>query len=209
MSPVYQRLNQIVSRYLSGVNAQSVLGRALRESGLDQERLRTSDLSILLPKLDRGIRLFLVPSQQLELWTELTELAEAPPPSSRHRVPIRSEQDVSHARVLARSVCEENGSRTLTRQTVATIVSELARNIVSYTSGGAIELDVVAGKAPKVVIRATDEGRGIPNLDEIFSGRYRSTTGLGKGLLGVKRLSNRFEIETGAYGTSIAVEVNL
>jgi serine/threonine-protein kinase RsbT len=58
-------------------------------------------------------------------------------------------------------------------------------------------------------VRATDQGPGIPNLNEVLSGRYRSKTGLGKGLIGVKRLATRFTIHTDASGTHIEAEVRL
>jgi serine/threonine-protein kinase RsbT len=78
-----------------------------------------------------------------------------------------------------------------------------------YAGGGAIEL-VPGGKArPSLLILATDEGPGIPHLDEVLSGRYRSRTGLGAGLLGTRRLVDRFDIKTGATGTRIEVGVDL
>ena len=52
----------------------------------------------------------------------------------------------------------------------------------------------------RILVRATDTGTGIPNLDEDMSGKYRSTTGLGRWLLGVKRLADRFDIKTGKSG---------
>ena len=42
-----------------------------------------------------------------------------------------------------------------------------------------------------------------------MSGRYRSKTGLGRGLLGTKRLSDHFDVATGATGTLIVAEVLL
>jgi serine/threonine-protein kinase RsbT len=92
---------------------------------------------------------------------------------------------------------------------VATVVSELARNIVSYTQGGTIELILTSDGQPRILVRATDSGNGIANLDEVLSGRYRSTTGLGRGLLGVKRLADRFNIRTSKSGTQVEAEVNL
>ena len=91
-------------------------------------------------------------------------------------------------------------------QKIVTVVSEVARNIVSYTPGGALELALKAETRTFMVI-ATDEGRGIPNLDEIMAGRYKSKTGLGAGIVGVKRLSNHFEIQTGPTGTRVHSEV--
>ena len=43
----------------------------------------------------------------------------------------------------------------------------------------------------------------------MLSGRYRSRTGLGKGLLGVKKLSTRFDLETGPSGTRVEAEIAL
>jgi serine/threonine-protein kinase RsbT len=60
-----------------------------------------------------------------------------------------------------------------------------------------------------LLIRATDAGGGIPNLEQIMAGRYRSRTGLGKGLLGSKRLSDRFEVRSSSNGTVIEAELYL
>ena len=40
-----------------------------------------------------------------------------------------------------------------------------------------------------------------------MAGKYKSRTGLGAGILGVKRLGSHFEIQTGPTGTRIRVEV--
>jgi serine/threonine-protein kinase RsbT len=65
------------------------------------------------------------------------------------------------------------------------------------------------GSPPKINVVAEDRGTGISNLDDIMAGRYRSRTGLGKGLLAVKKLVDRFDIRTGASGTRIEVEATL
>jgi signal transduction histidine kinase/CheY-like chemotaxis protein len=55
-------------------------------------------------------------------------------------------------------------------------------------------------------IEVSDDGPGIPHIDEVLSGRYRSTTGLGQGLLSVRRLMDHFEIDAPAGGgTRVAV----
>src|SRR4029453_10975054 len=51
-----------------------------------------------------------------------------------------------------------------------------------------------------------DSGGGISNLDEVLSGRYRSTTGLGVGLVGARRLMDRFQIDSGGHGTTIQLK---
>ena len=49
----------------------------------------------------------------------------------------------------------------------------------------------------------SDGGPGIPNLDEIFAGRYKSDTGMGMGITGTRRLWRTNLNETSASGTNI------
>jgi serine/threonine-protein kinase RsbT len=94
-------------------------------------------------------------------------------------------------------------------QRAATAVSELARNIVSYTPGGRLKLEPIAGTPPRLRIIARDQGPGIPHLPDVLSGKYRSKTGLGRGLRGVKELTASFDIQTGPAGTTVTAEVLL
>lgn len=208
MSSFYQQIITLLTRYMSSVNAHNVLGRAVRHASCNPETLSARDLEALIPTLERGIRLFVEPEKQRELIEAIEALGERVPKAS-HSVTIRSEADISHARVLAKAMCENARAKTFVTQKVATIVSELARNIVSYTSGGAIELSISSELPLRITIRAIDGGRGIDNLDEVLSGRYKSSTGLGRGLMGVKRLSDRFNVHTGKGGTRVDAEVNL
>jgi serine/threonine-protein kinase RsbT len=59
------------------------------------------------------------------------------------------------------------------------------------------------------VIRAVDRGPGISNLPLILSGEYKSKTGLGRGIVGCKRLADHFEVSTSKAGTHITAEVEL
>jgi serine/threonine-protein kinase RsbT len=122
-------------------------------------------------------------------------------------VRINSENDISIVRNEARRICEEIGAGSYTIQKVTTIVSELARNIVSYATQGKLEIVPIDGDTRRVIVRAVDDGPGIPDISLVLSGRYRSKTGLGRGLLGTKRLSDHFDIKTGAAGTTVVVEV--
>jgi serine/threonine-protein kinase RsbT len=208
MSSLYNQLIAILTRYMSGVNAHSILGNAVRQALLSPEQLHPRDIETLVPRLDRGIRLFVEVPRQQQLWAEIEALSGRRETPS-HTVSIRSEQDISQARVLAKAMCENARAKSFVTQKVATVVSELARNIVSYTQGGAIELVMAEGGQARILIRATDSGPGISNIDEVLSGRYKSSTGLGKGLVGVKRLADRFNIRTSKSGTQIEAEVNL
>lgn len=209
-SSAYHAVAAILSRYLSELNAEGILVRALREASLPRDEFVHSDISVLIPKLERGIRLFLDPQSQHRVRAELEELAdghsrELPPPCT---VAVECEADISTVRLSARALCVNLGMRGLGVQRVVTIVSELARNIVEYTPGGTVELSVRRSAGDMVItIIATDRGAGIENLKSILAGSYRSRGGLGKGLLGVKRLANNFDIRTGPAGTCITLEV--
>jgi len=211
MTPLYQQILQVLRRYLSAMNAEGTLIRAIREAGLKAEELAQSDMPQLLPMLERRVRLYVDPVRHARLWADLTAIVGGGDrPSRRARtVQIRTEADISDARMMAKAICEGAGARSFIVHKVATIVSELARNIVHYTPGGVIELSVVRDKPARFIIIASDDGPGIPNIDEILEGRYRSKTGLGRGLIGVKRLSDRFHINPGPPGTRIELEVNL
>jgi serine/threonine-protein kinase RsbT len=211
MSPLYQRLTSTFQRYLSMVTTEALVRRALLDAGVSPDQLKEQHLTVLAPHLERGIRLFVNVDRQEQLRKELVQLGTGapqalPPPQS---IPIRIEQDISEARMVARGLCAALSARSLVIQKVATIVSELARNIVSYTSGGSIELTIVDAMPRRIRIRAIDAGRGIADLESILAGRYRSKTGLGKGIIGVKRLADTFEIQTGVTGTHVEVELTL
>jgi serine/threonine-protein kinase RsbT len=206
---VRDRLLAVLNRHLSSINAENVLARALRDSRLVTGTLTTGEVQRILPAIERGLRLFLPASAVSDVLAELARaFAPTEPPGPRH-VPIRTEADISEARVAARVLCDLLGARRIVVQKVATVVSELARNIFMYAGTGSIELVPGAGQRPRLVVRAVDSGPGIGNLDEVLSGRYKSRTGLGAGLLGTKRLVDRFDIATAPGGTRIEVEVEL
>jgi len=209
MSTAYQRISELLARYLSSVNAESILARALREAQVDATKMTMDDLERLVPRIEHGIRLFVAPDRQAMIRAELDELTKASTHIAPETLTVRAEADISSARMRARELCESLRARAVTTQKIATIVSELARNIVNYTPGGRIELALVPGPIRKLRIVAIDSGNGIANLEEIMAGRYRSRTGLGKGLLGVKRLSDQFDVKTDAKGTRVEVVVSV
>lgn len=201
-------IRALLERYISPMIARSMLQRALRDRNLTPERYRSGDAHKVQPLLARGISLFASDFDRDRALRELGELCERnqPTASSLH-ITLTTENDISVVRNEARRVCEEMGAGSYTIQKVTTIVSELARNIVSYASSGSVEIVPVTHNGRRIIMRAEDSGPGIPNLEVIMSGRYRSKTGLGRGLLGTKRLADNFDIATGASGTRIVVEV--
>ncbi|MCJ2055109.1 ATP-binding protein, partial [Methylobacterium sp. J-048] len=110
---------------------------------------------------------------------------------------VEHEDDIIVVRQRVRGLADRLGFGVQDQTRIATAVSEIARNAHGYAGGGRVEygLDEVDDRQV-LVVRIRDEGPGIPHLDEILEGRYRSTTGLGIGITGSRRLMNRFEIES-------------
>lgn len=210
MNKDVEAITSILERYMSRVNARSVVARALQERGLSERTLTREDLVKCSPALRRGIELFVSPRLHPEALERFKEFFRTRSDSSTCRVELKREADISTARAEARRMCENVGASAFSMQKVTTIVSELARNIVLYAQTGSIELGYVAkDRQSQIIVTAVDNGPGIPNLNQIMGGQYQSRTGLGKGLLGTKRLADRFQITTGAQGTQVTAEVAL
>lgn len=130
-------------------------------------------------------------------------------PAARATAPVAlaftAEPDIARARRAARELCEAEGLEAVTLQRVVTIASELARNMVRYAGGGHMS---ITAEPRSIVIVARDTGPGIRELDAILAGRFRSRTSNGLGLLGSKRLSDSFTVQTGAGGTCVTAEVH-
>ena len=50
------------------------------------------------------------------------------------------------------------------------------------------------------VIEVKDKGPGIANLDRILMGQFTSSTGMGLGVIGARRLMDEFNIESDPTG---------
>ena len=113
-------------------------------------------------------------------------------------LPLARPEDLVAARQRVRDAAAALGfeGQDLTR--IATAVSEIARNALKYAGGGDVELLVEGETAPQVLlIRVSDRGPGIADLPSIISGRYRSPTGMGLGIVGARRLMDAFDLDSG------------
>ena len=108
---------------------------------------------------------------------------------------VRHEQDVVAVRQRARDLAARLGFDGQGQTRIATAVSEIARNAFMYAGGGKVEMFVEGRHAPQLLlVRVSDRGPGIRDLDTILAGRYRSSTGMGIGMLGARRLVDHFEV---------------
>lgn len=209
MSPVYQQLLQLLRGYLSPTNAEGLLLRTVREMDVHPQELSQFHIPPMVPTLERRARLYLDNMRLARLVDEISALGADRPSRRSRTLVIQRESDISSARQSAKALCESAGARSFIVHKVATIVSELARNIVAYTPGGSIEMAVHRDRTVRVSIVASDQGPGIAALDDVLAGRYQSKTGMGRGILGVQRLADKFAISTGPAGTRVEVEVRL
>jgi len=122
-------------------------------------------------------------------------------------ISIKSELDVVAARQRARHIANICGFAPQDQVRIATSISELTRNVFNYAGTGKVHFTIEGDTAPQILtIYIEDKGLGIPNLDEILLGNYTSSTGMGKGILGARRLMDRFDIKTGPRGTEIILQ---
>jgi serine/threonine-protein kinase RsbT len=209
MTGSYQSVLTVLQRYLSKVNAQVALDRALKRMDLDEDTLLEHHVSSLIPHLEKTINLFVERVRLPHLMSELRVHGQTQPRVEPRIIVITSEADLTEARVQARQMCQDLGTPSLMRQKVVTLVSELARNIVLYAQRGRVELVPFLEPRKRIMVRASDEGPGIGNLEQILSGQYQSKTGMGMGLRGCKRLADRFEIDTNGTGTRVEAEIQV
>lgn len=205
-----ESLTDILRQYISAVNARVLILRTLREHSIPSAEATRADLRKCSASLRRGIELFVGANSRDAALQDLARFCGgdnlAPDACS---IKIESEADISTVRSEARRICDRAGAKPFAMQRVTTIVSELARNIILYAQRGMVEIIPIKNKEMRVLIRATDQGPGIPNLERVLSGSYKSKTGLGRGLLGSKLLADKFEVSTGSSGTQVTIEVRI
>jgi len=124
------------------------------------------------------------------------------------RVAINSEQDIVSARQKGRVMASELGFTSGDATLIATAISELARNIVSYARKGQITLKIVNGlNRQGISVIASDDGPGITDIRQALRDGYSTSGSLGLGLPGVRRLMDEFEITSQpGRGTTVAVK---
>jgi serine/threonine-protein kinase RsbT len=102
----------------------------------------------------------------------------------------------------------ELGFRMIDQTRLATVASELARNVVKYARRGRLILQPWEGAHGRQGIRLIfeDEGPGIPDVEAAMRDGFTTGRGLGKGLPGSKRLVDEFDIRSElGRGTRVTV----
>jgi signal transduction histidine kinase len=120
-------------------------------------------------------------------------------------VKIAGEPDIVVARQRARQVAALLGLPLQDQANFGAAVSEIARNAFQYAGGGSVDFEVALQGQPQFLwIQVTDQGPGIPDIEAVLNGRDSAKTSLGTGLVGARRLSDRFEISSSpGHGTCV------
>jgi serine/threonine-protein kinase RsbT len=123
------------------------------------------------------------------------------------QVPINSDQDIVAARQKGRLLAVALGFSSGDATLIATAISELARNIVTYAKCGEIRLTAINGSDRQGVrLVAQDRGPGISDIQQALRDGFSTSGSLGLGLPGVRRLVDDFEIVSEKnQGTTVTV----
>jgi signal transduction histidine kinase/CheY-like chemotaxis protein len=116
-------------------------------------------------------------------------------------IALRTERDVVQARQRARELASLLGFDNQDQIRLATATSEIARNAFRYARNGVVQFSVHLESPQLMEVLVQDSGPGITNLETILEGRYKSSTGMGMGILGTKRLMDDFELASDSSGT--------
>jgi len=122
-------------------------------------------------------------------------------------LPLRSTDDIVHARQVARQWAVQMGFSLVDQTKLVTAASELARNTVTYGGGGEVILEALNDINRRGVrLTFTDQGPGIPDITLALKDGYTTGGGMGLGLGGSKRLVNEFDIVSHAgEGTRVCI----
>ncbi|MDO9518787.1 MAG: ATP-binding protein [Pseudohongiella sp.] len=123
------------------------------------------------------------------------------------QVKIAFARDIVDARQKGRILAQEIGASSTQATLVATVISELARNIILYAGSGDIYVKKAhSEKTTGIEIVAVDRGPGIENISRAMMNGFSTSGGLGLGLSGVKQIADSFQISS-ELNQGVRVEV--
>jgi serine/threonine-protein kinase RsbT len=124
------------------------------------------------------------------------------------RVVIHTDQDIVAARQKGRTLAVELGFSPGDATLIATAISELARNIVTYAGTGVVAIQgIQASGRQGILVVASDHGPGIADIRQAMRDGFSTSGSLGLGLPGVRRLMDEFDLQSRVgRGTTVAVK---
>ncbi|WP_169987337.1 MULTISPECIES: anti-sigma regulatory factor [unclassified Microbispora] len=127
--------------------------------------------------------------------------------SGPQELPIVTNGDVVLVRQQVRSLAAEIGLSLVEQTKIVTAASELARNALVHAGGGRVLIQVLeGGRRPGLRLVFSDEGPGIPDVDQALTEGWSTAGGLGLGLSGSRRLVDEFDLVSApGEGTRVTV----
>ena len=124
------------------------------------------------------------------------------------RKPIQSEMDI-HLAIHSVATEAKRMQFDLVKQAkLKTTVSELGYNIVKYAGRGTVAAYEVNDIKTGLKIIVKDKGPGIEDIEKALGDHFSSSGTLGLGLPGVKRMVDKFDIQSVvSEGTTVTVIV--
>ena len=122
-------------------------------------------------------------------------------------VRVGSDADIVSARQAGRALADMVGFSSTDATLIATAISELARNMLTYAGGGELRLSTIEERRRRgIEVVATDEGPGIPDVAKAMEDGFSTGQGMGLGLPGARRLVDEFSIDAPVgVGTTVTL----
>ena len=123
-------------------------------------------------------------------------------------IALEQAHDIAVARNEVRQLAALLGFRLIDQTRLATVASELARNVIKYAGHGRLIAQPTTDPNGRQALRLIfeDRGPGIPDIAAAMRDGFSTGRGLGKGLPGSKRLVDEFKIESEVgRGTRVTV----
>lgn len=120
---------------------------------------------------------------------------------------LKTVDDIIISRSAIKDMAKEIGFGIVDQTKIATAVSELARNIVSYAGSGVLNVEAITNDNRRgIEIVCKDRGPGIEDVDLACKDGYSTSKGLGMGLPGSRRLMDEFHLESEkGKGTTVTI----
>jgi serine/threonine-protein kinase RsbT len=117
--------------------------------------------------------------------------------NKQERIEISENAHVDKAISATLKLAETAGFDRTAQSIVATTVSELANNILSYAQTGKITIRILERKKGKgIEIVAEDNGPGMADIPAAMRDGFSTSGSLGVGLPGAKRMMDEFEVDS-------------
>ena len=137
-------------------------------------------------------------------------LADSKSDMAESQIDLATESDIVRARQTARTRAQQLGFGPIDQSRIATAVSELARNVLRYATGGQgrvliRDLQTEQGRAGIEVV-VQDDGPGMDDPDAAMRDGYTTGRGMGLGLPGTKRLMDEMVLDSAlGKGTTVTI----